>query len=101
MGFSNAHDYLVYLETGESPEEIAQRKVGRDWTNCGRFKWKVTSGDSEVNDEPSSSGGADEFTLNEETSTQLHEGKICMKVLKKFVEVCSCQSRSKLHLECF
>lgn len=100
-GFLNAHDYLVHQETGETPEVIAQRKVGRDWTNCGRFEWKDMSENSEARDEPSSSEGTDEFTLNEETSTQLHEGKIGMKVVKKFVQVCRSpfQSLSKLHLE--
>ena len=89
VGFLNAHDYLVHLETGETPEEIAKRKVGRDWTNCGRFEWKESSENAESSDEPSSSEGTDSFTLDEETSTQLHEGKIGMKVVKKFVEVCS------------
>ncbi|KAG0587227.1 hypothetical protein KC19_2G150000 [Ceratodon purpureus] len=85
-GFLNAHDYLVHLNTGETPETIAQRKVGRDWTNCGRFEWKNSSEDSS-SDEPSSSDeGMDEFTLNEETSTQLHEGKIGMRFVKKFVQ---------------
>ncbi|CAM6098239.1 unnamed protein product [Calypogeia fissa] len=31
-GFSNAHDYLIHLETGESAEVIARRKEGRGWT---------------------------------------------------------------------
>lgn len=88
-GFENAHDYLVHLETGESPEEIAQRKVGRGWTNCGRFKCADTSEYSESGDGGSSSEGADEFTLNEEISTQLHQGKLDMKFVKKFVEVCT------------
>lgn len=34
-GFTNVHDYLVHLETGESADEIASRKVGRCWTNGG------------------------------------------------------------------
>jgi len=79
----------VHLKTGESPEEIARRKVGRDWTNGGRFKCKDTSETSESGDGASSSSeGADEFTLNEETSTQLHRGILDMKFVKKFVEVC-------------
>ncbi|CAM6110191.1 unnamed protein product [Calypogeia fissa] len=31
-GFSNVHDYLVHLETGESPAAITSRKHGRGWT---------------------------------------------------------------------
>ncbi|KAH9310927.1 hypothetical protein KI387_025962, partial [Taxus chinensis] len=30
-GFSNAHDYLVFQSTGESPYEIACRKKGHGW----------------------------------------------------------------------
>jgi len=79
----------VYLETGESPGEIARRKVDQDWTNGGKFKCKDTSGTSESGDGTSSSSeGSDEFTLNEETSSQLHQGTLDMKYLRKFVQVC-------------
>ncbi|KAI8468001.1 MAG: zinc-finger domain of monoamine-oxidase A repressor R1-domain-containing protein [Monoraphidium minutum] len=30
-GFSNVHDYLVHLVTGEKEEEVAARKDGNDW----------------------------------------------------------------------
>lgn len=86
-GFNNAHDYLVHLETGESAREIALRKVDRDWTNDGRFKWKQTLSSSESGDGTSiSSDGLEELTLDEETSTQVHHGILDMKFVKKFVE---------------
>lgn len=31
QGFDNVHDYLIYLETGESPESISARKLGKNW----------------------------------------------------------------------
>ncbi|CAM6129678.1 unnamed protein product [Calypogeia fissa] len=31
----NLHDYLIHLETGESKEEIANRKSSRGWTKAG------------------------------------------------------------------
>jgi hypothetical protein len=33
-GFSNAHDYLVNFETGESQDVIDRRKEGRGWTKA-------------------------------------------------------------------
>lgn len=30
-GFSNVHDYLVHIVTGESCEEVAARKLGFAW----------------------------------------------------------------------
>lgn len=85
-GFENVHDYLVHLETGETSVEIAQRKVGRDWTNCGRFKCTDTSGIPESREDASESEAGEEFTLNEETSTQVHQGKLGMRLVKKFVQ---------------
>lgn len=34
-GFSNAHDYLIHLKTGETHDEIVSRKHGRSWINGG------------------------------------------------------------------
>ena len=33
-GFSDVHDYLVHLNTGEGPEAIAGRKEGHPWGQC-------------------------------------------------------------------
>lgn len=85
-GFMNAHDFLVHLETGEPPAVIARRKEGRDWTNCGRFQCEVGSDASEEG--VSSGEEGEEFTLNAETSTQLHGGKLGMKHVRRLVEVC-------------
>lgn len=30
-GFTNVHDYLIFMNTGESSFEIARRKIGRGW----------------------------------------------------------------------
>lgn len=30
-GFTNVHDYLIFMNTGESSFEIARRKIGRAW----------------------------------------------------------------------
>lgn len=30
-GFDNVHDYLIHLETGESPMSISARKLGKGW----------------------------------------------------------------------
>jgi len=92
----------VYLETGESPEEISRRKVDQDWTNGGKFKCKDSSGTSESGDGTSSSSeGSDEFTLNEETSSQLHQGTLDMKYVRRFVEVCVIISKAALDVLVF
>ncbi|KAH7434196.1 hypothetical protein KP509_06G005100 [Ceratopteris richardii] len=45
-GFDNVHDYLIYLETGESFESIAARKLGKGWCSSIEKKHPISAQDS-------------------------------------------------------
>lgn len=36
-GFTNVHDYLIHKNTGESQENIAERKLGKGWCQTGQL----------------------------------------------------------------
>lgn len=38
-GFTNVHDYLIFMNTGESARDISRRKVGRGWCKSAEHFW--------------------------------------------------------------
>lgn len=89
-GFDNVHDFLVHLETGESPLVIARRKDGREWTNGGRFKCEEAPEDflTESHKDSCLDGHKDVAPRTTDMSTKLQRKILCRKYAKKVLLVC-------------
>jgi hypothetical protein len=89
-GFDNVHDFLVHLETGESPVVIARRKDGREWTNGGRFKCEEAPEDflTESHKDSCLDGHKDVAPRTTDMSTKLQRKILCRKYAKKVLLVC-------------
>lgn len=49
-GFTNVHDYLIHLETGEAPDTIGDRKRGHEW--AAWLRGRLASKDDALIDAP-------------------------------------------------